>query len=75
MLCQYVRVMGLGNGQFKQAVANVNVIGQAFDNHIGVGKTQKWGTVPYESHTTFKAHARYFTDRDLVPFKKTPTIL
>lgn len=54
---------------------NVNTIVQAFEKHVGEDKARKWSVLPFESHTSFEAHARYFTDRDLVPFEKNQPFL
>jgi hypothetical protein len=48
----------------------VQEIVHAFEKHVGIGKMTSWAVLPHEGYRSFEAHARYFTDRNLVPFEK-----
>jgi hypothetical protein len=68
-LRQYVKITAFGDALFNTAMDKIQTIIQAFERHIGEGKMLKWAVTPYEGYRSFEAHARYFTDRDLVPFE------
>jgi hypothetical protein len=47
----------------------------AFKEHVGPAKVHPFSTIPYEGHVCIESHARYFTDRDLVPYEKNEPFL
>lgn len=72
-LRQHVKVTGLGIPEFDDALDTIEGIAKAFRIHVPTQTVTPIDCVPYEGDPSLEAHARYFTDRNLVPFaKNTP---
>lgn len=64
---QHVKICGLGYDAFDRDAAVLNSIHTMFRHHIHDRTVNPIDFVPYEGKACIQSHARYFTDRDLVP--------
>lgn len=67
---QYVQVTGLGLPEFDQAIEKVQQIQEAYQTFNPAYSVNDIQFTQYEGNQTLEAHARYFTDRYLLPNEK-----
>jgi hypothetical protein len=68
-LRQFIKITAFGSPAFQEAYNQIERIRQQLQRN---GKdVVPLNFVPYEGSTCIEAHARYFTDRNLVPFEKS----
>jgi hypothetical protein len=68
-LRQHVKITGLGQPTFDESVKQLSEIHTMFKETIAAGTVLPLEFVPYEGHGSIESHARYFTDRELVPYE------
>ncbi|RXW14061.1 hypothetical protein EST38_g11793 [Candolleomyces aberdarensis] len=74
-LRQQVKVTGGGQLSFNAALDKVMSLFETFKQHVGASKVLPYDNIPFEGERTLESHARYFTDRDLVPYEKNESFL
>lgn len=69
-LRQHVKLTTFGSPQFDDAIAQLEALRLIFQEHSGDVEVLPLSFLPFEGHPCIESHARYFTDRGLVPFDK-----
>jgi hypothetical protein len=70
-LRQFVKLTALGSQPFQEAYKQIEKIRKRLQAQVGEEHVQPINFVPYEGNACIEAHARYFTDRNLVPFERS----
>lgn len=70
-LRQYVQVTGLGLPEFDSAVDKIRQIQDLYESSNAAYTVKDVEFTAYEGNKTIEAHARYFTDRYLMPAEKS----
>jgi hypothetical protein len=68
-LRQHVKLTGLGNPIFDEGVSALDRIHSVFQEHLPENDVEAFQFLPYEGYPCIESHARYFTDRALVPYE------
>ncbi|KAH6879339.1 hypothetical protein BKA70DRAFT_1127310, partial [Coprinopsis sp. MPI-PUGE-AT-0042] len=68
-LRQHVKLTGLSEDTFDNATRAISEMHAWFQEAIPNGTLNPIDFVPFEGHLAIEAHARYFTDRSLVPYE------
>ncbi|KAH6880230.1 hypothetical protein BKA70DRAFT_1447514 [Coprinopsis sp. MPI-PUGE-AT-0042] len=74
-LRQHVKVTGLGNASFDQTAVTLERIHSEFQEHLPENVVDPFQFTPYEGYQCIESHARYFTDRALVPYESNNSFL
>ncbi|KAJ2911859.1 hypothetical protein MD484_g8552, partial [Candolleomyces efflorescens] len=67
---QQVKITGLDIPEFDAAWGTITLALDKLRQHVHPGPLQAMEFMPYEGQRSLDAHARYFTDRGLVPYEK-----
>ncbi|KAF6763379.1 hypothetical protein DFP72DRAFT_1060541 [Ephemerocybe angulata] len=69
-LKQHVKITSLGSSNFDAASEKLDAVHALYTKHVGSRTVLPLAFTPYEGHRCVESHARYFTDRNLVPYVK-----
>ncbi|KAH6869295.1 hypothetical protein BKA70DRAFT_1452051 [Coprinopsis sp. MPI-PUGE-AT-0042] len=74
-LRQHVKITGLGDASFDQAASALQKVHSEFQEHLPENVVEPFQFTPYEGYQCIESHARYFTDRALVPYESNNSFL
>jgi hypothetical protein len=69
-LRQQIKVTALGHPAFNDDILALRELRNGIQDHVGSHAVGELDFLPYEGYPCLEAHARYFTDRNLVPYDK-----
>ncbi|RXW22089.1 hypothetical protein EST38_g3753 [Candolleomyces aberdarensis] len=70
-LRQYVKVTSFGAAEFDTACLQLQEVWKQLQSQVQGETVNPIDFVPYEGNPCIEAHARYFTDRNLIPYEKS----
>ncbi|KAH6902998.1 hypothetical protein BKA70DRAFT_1228161 [Coprinopsis sp. MPI-PUGE-AT-0042] len=74
-LRQHVKITGLGQDEFQEAKSKLDELHRMFEHALDGNEVLPFDFLPYEGHPCVESHARYFTDRSVVPYEANNTFL
>jgi hypothetical protein len=69
-LRQQIKITSLGHPAFDEDMAALRELRNGIQLHLGSHDVGELDFLPYEGYPCLEAHARYFTDRNLVPYDR-----
>ncbi|KAH6871664.1 hypothetical protein BKA70DRAFT_1450892 [Coprinopsis sp. MPI-PUGE-AT-0042] len=74
-LRQHVKITGLSQAKFDESMTQLDEIHSLFQQFLPGHTVLPLDFIPYEGHRSLDSHARYFTDRALVPYETNNNFL